>query len=109
MSTGTKAGAVKAAGDRLEAIERWSRHTFIVAVVGTSLLGILTTISVIFAIDYIRLKWAMANAQESFRQSMQGGTAPTKGGLTFDPSRGLEDLKSRFGGEAAKVKSPARK
>ena len=68
----SKADAVKSAGERLEAIEAWSKRSFIASTVAASCMGITTAIACYVVIDYVRLKWAAQDAAASFRSEMEG-------------------------------------
>jgi hypothetical protein len=67
--------AVKSAGDRLEAIERWSRRTFYATVVGACFLGILASATVYGGYVYVRLTMAVGEASAEFSRSMEEARA----------------------------------
>jgi hypothetical protein len=57
-----KEQAVKAAGERLESIERWTRATFLVAAAGVGILALMAAGIGYVGLDYLRFKRGMAEA-----------------------------------------------
>lgn len=100
---GVRTGAAKTAAQSLEAIEAWSKRTFIAAAIAAGFLGMLT-LGVLYAEwDYLRVKWAMQDMAHSLAGRSSPAPADSGGGLKFDPARGVADLKrSILGGGGGK-------
>jgi hypothetical protein len=71
MALAERSEAVRTAGERLEAIEAWSRRTFVAAAFGAAMLAILAGLAVYVGIDYLQMKAAMGEAAASFQRDMQ--------------------------------------
>jgi hypothetical protein len=76
MPEPTRSEAVRTAGDRLEAIETWTRRTFIACVVAAAFLGVIATAILYVGYDYVRLKWAASDAAQEFRSKAAGRARP---------------------------------
>lgn len=81
---------------QLDAIERWSRRTFYASAISAVCLMIIAAWYLFWEVQALRVAGAIAEAG-----AKTGGAAPPdgKGGVRFDPARGMGDLKkSIFGG-----------
>jgi hypothetical protein len=121
MSSDGQSEVVKTAGERLQAIEAWSRRTFYATVIGASFLGIMASMTVFVAYVYLRVTMAVSEASAAISRGMDDsrGVAsrppsnPARseskgGGLTFDPGRAVGDLRSRFETPSAENRKGAR-
>jgi uncharacterized protein YunC (DUF1805 family) len=66
----TQHDAVKTAGARLEAIERWTMLTFVAAALSAACLMVLAAVHTYLACDYLNAKRAMADSVEAVRKDM---------------------------------------
>lgn len=71
--------AVKTAGDRLERIEVWCCRTAVAAMVAAVFAGAMTLMVGYMAVDYLRAKAALAEAQEKITKSLSD-SAPSSSG-----------------------------
>jgi hypothetical protein len=61
---------VTTAGERLEAIETWTRRTFVASVVTAHLTAVLAAAALYGGYEYMRIKSALSEAQATAAKSM---------------------------------------